>query len=181
MATIRLKDFKIGYSDQFFFDTNVWLILYGTFADYHKNEQRVYSDLLEQIITYDKPIFFTAMILSEFSNVILRRDFKQWTDTNNLVRKEFKRDFVGTAEYKNSVETITASINRILKLPNLILIADSFNAISKDNVLNNFKIVDLNDAYFAELAIRNNYKVVTNDRDFQKLGSKIDVLTALAV
>lgn len=50
MATINIKDFKIGFSDQFFFDTNVWLLLFGSVADFEKKDQMVYSQLLEDLI-----------------------------------------------------------------------------------------------------------------------------------
>lgn len=177
MATTKLSDYKIGFTDQFFFDTNVWLLLFGTVADYQKKDQLQYSKLLEQLLTQDKPIFLTSMVLSEFSNVILRRDFNQWIDNNKLVGQNFKKHFVGTSTYKTSVETITIAINKILKLPNITLVGDNFNAVNKNSILENFKIVDFNDAYIAELCGINNYKIVTNDGDFQLLAAKVDIIT----
>jgi predicted nucleic acid-binding protein len=177
MATIKLKEFEIGFTDQFFFDTNVWLLLYGTVAGFQANDQTQYANLLEKLITRDSPIYITSMVISEFANVLLRRDFNQWISNNNFIDKDFKKDYVGTTEYKNSVATITVSINKIFKLPNLIVIADNFNAIDKNAILNNFKIVDFNDSYYAQLAILSKYKIVTNDKDFQKLDSNIDIIT----
>lgn len=177
MATIRLSNYRIGFTDQFFFDTNVWLLLFGAVADYQEKDQRLYSKLLEQLITQDKAIFLTSMVLSEFSNVILRRDFNQWIDNNKLIGKNFKKDFVGTGTYKTSVESITIAINKILKLPNIALVGDNFNAVNKNSILENFKIVDFNDAYIAELCYINNYKIVTNDGDFQLLATKVDIIT----
>ena len=55
--------------------------------------------------------------------------------------------------------------------------SNSFHNLKTDNILENFKVVDFNDSYIYELAIANNYKVVTNDTDFQKLNSKIDIIT----
>ena len=177
MATIKLRDFEVGYTDQFFFDTNIWLLLYGTVAGFQANDQSQYAKLLEKLITRDSPIYITSMVISEFANVLLRRYFNQWITNNKFVDKDFKRDFVGIKEYENSVETITISINKIFKLPNLVIVGDNFNAIDKAAILNNFKIVDFNDAYNAQLANLNNYKVVTNDKDFQKIDSNIDVIT----
>ncbi|MBY0486131.1 MAG: PIN domain-containing protein [Flavobacteriaceae bacterium] len=177
MATTKLNDYKIGFTDQFFFDTNVWLLLFGTVADYQKKDQEQYSKFLEQLLTQDKPIFLTSMVLSEFSNVILRRDFNQWIDNNNLNSQNFKKDFVGTANYKNSVESITIAINKILKLPIVTGVGDNFNSVNKDSILDDFKIVDFNDAYIAELCLKSNYKVVTNDKDFQLLSAKIEIIT----
>ena len=107
----------------------------------------------------------------------MRRDFNQWVSTNKLINQDFKRNFVGTSIYKDSVTSITYSINKILKLPNLFRVSDSFHNVKTDNILENFKVVDFNDSYINELAIENSYKVVTNDMDFQKLDSKIDIIT----
>lgn len=177
MATINAKELKIGFSDQFFFDTNIWLLLFGTVADFESKDQRTYSKLLEELISKDKPIFVSSIIISEFANVLLRRDFNQWVSTNKLVHQDFKKHFVGTSTYKDSVISITYSINKILKLPNIIKVSDSFHSLKTDNILESFKVVDFNDSYINELAIENKYKVVTNDKDFQKLDSKIDIIT----
>ncbi len=177
MATIKLKEFEVGYTDQFFFDTNIWLLLYGTVAGFQANDQSQYAKLLEKLITRDSPIYITSMVISEFANVLLRRDYTQWLTNNKFVNKDFKKDFVGSSEYENSVETVTISINKIFKLPNLVIVGDNFNAIDKIAILKNFKIVDFNDAYYAQLAIMNKYKVVTNDKDFQKLNLNIDIIT----
>jgi predicted nucleic acid-binding protein len=180
MGTIKLKQYEIGYKDQFFFDTNIWLLLYGTVADFQADDQSQYAKFLEKLLTRDLPIYITSMVVSEFANVLLRRDYNQWISTNNLVGMHFKKDFVGTKEYENSVETITISINKIFKLPNISIVGDNFNAIDKSSVLEDFKIVDFNDSYFVQLAILNNYKIVTNDKDFQKMEDNIDVITTQA-
>lgn len=180
MATIKLNNYQIGFTDQFFFDTNIWLLLYGTVADFQKKDQNQYTSFFETLIQKESPIFLTSMVISEFSNVLLRRDFNQWVSTNKLVNQDFKKNFVGTKDYKDSVETISISIRKILKLPNIILVGDDFNAIDKEEVLNNFKLVDFNDAYYAQLAILKKYKIVTNDTDFQRLSSKIDIITTQA-
>lgn len=178
MATIKVQDLKIGYTDQFFFDTNIWLLLFGTIANFQINDQKIYSKLLEDLITKDKPIFISSTVISEYANVLLRRDYEQWVSTEKVINVKFKIDFVGTKRYEDSVNTITKSISKILKLPNIQPISDSFHCINIEKIFNNFKIVDLNDAYIFELANQNNYRIVTNDKDFQKLDSKIDIITS---
>lgn len=178
MATINIKDCKIGFTDQFFFDTNIWLLLYATLADYQAKEQRLYTKFFENLLQQESPIFLTAMVISEFSNVILRRDYNQWVSTNRFVNQDFKRNFVGTKTYEESVNVITVAVNKILKLPNVVLVGDNFNAIDKEAVLNNFKFIDFNDSYYSQLAIMNKYKIVTHDKDFQALNTKIDIITA---
>lgn len=181
MATTKIQDFATKFGDQFFFDTNIWLLLYGPIANYQRQDQREYSNLLATIIQRDYPIYITSMIISEFANVILRRDFKQWADNqNNNPNPEFKRDFVGTAEYVNSVSDIKQLIQDILSLPIVTKIPDDFNSLDVDSILEKFDLVDFNDAYISVLAQSKNYKVVTNDRDFQKLEDSIEIITTKA-
>lgn len=178
MATIKVENLKIGYTDQFFFDTNIWLLLFGTIADFQNKDQKIYSKLLEELITKDKPIFISSTVISEYANVLLRRDYDQWVSIEKKVNTKFKIDFVGTKRYEDSVSVISKSINKILKLPNIQQIPDSFHCINIENIFANFKIVDFNDAYIFELAKVNNYRIVTNDKDFQKLESKTDIITS---
>jgi predicted nucleic acid-binding protein len=177
MATINLNGYQIKMSDQFFFDTNVWLLLFGTVANYQRADQASYSNLLQDLIRREKPIYITSMILSEFANVLLRHDFKQWITTNGLINQDFKKHFIGTNDYQNSVITIKQLILNILSIPNIIKVSDSFHNIDTATVLNNFGMVDFNDSYITQLSNQNNYKVVTNDKDFQKLENVIDILT----
>ena len=176
MATINIENYKISYTDQFFFDTNVWLLLFGNLANYKPKDQQEYSKLFKESLQRDIPIFISSMILSEFANVLLRIDFKQWK-TKFSESKDFKKDFGTTLEYKNSIRNIKGLLKSILELPNIHLISDTFNGINKEDILTNFELVDFNDAYITELANSNNYKLVTNDKDFQKLDSKIDIIT----
>ena len=177
MATINIETYKIGYTDQFFFDTNVWLLLFGNLADFRPRDQKEYSKLFKESLQREIPIYISSMVLSEFANVLLRLEFKQWKTKNKFTEsKNFKKDFGITQEYKNSVQSIKSSLKTILELPNIHLISDFFNGINTEDILNNFDVIDFNDAYITEL-VRNKYKVVTNDKDFQKLDSKIDIIT----
>lgn len=177
MATINIETYKVGYTDQLFFDTNVWLLLFGNLANYKPKDQREYSKLFKESLQRGIPIYISSMILSEFANVLLRLDFKQWKTKNNFTdSKDFKRDFGITPEYKNSVQNTKALLKSILELPNIHLISDFFNGINLGNILKEFDIVDFNDSYIAEL-ISKKYKLVTNDKDFQKLNHKIDIIT----
>ncbi|MEZ0005246.1 putative nucleic acid-binding protein [Flavobacterium sp. 28YEA47A] len=176
MAAININDVKIGFSDQFFFDTNIWLLLFGTVASMNKKEQKEYSVFFNEVLQKDKPIYITSMIISEFANVLLKRDYKQWIATNKFVGKNYKLDFVGTRDYVDSVDTISILIKKILKLA--IVVGDNFNALDSSSIFNNFKAVDFNDSYILELARVNNYKLITNDTDYLKLATNVDIISA---
>lgn len=177
MATINPKYYEIKFEDKFFFDTNIWLMLYSNIANFQENDLKLYSTFLESLITRDKPIFITSMVISEFANAILKFDFNQSKIQLNFTNKNFKKDYVGSENYKNSVSKIASYINSILKLPNLLILGDEFNAINKDEILQKFNHVDFNDAYYTVLAKKNNYIIVTNDRDFQFFSDQIEIIT----
>lgn len=176
MAATNINSYKIKLSDQFFFDTNIWLLLFGTVANYQKNDQTAYAGFLQELINRNSALYINSMIISEFANVLLRHDFKQWSQNCNISNPEFKRHFSTTNDYKNSVLTVKHLISNILSIPILIKVSDSFHNNDMVSVLRDFETVDFNDAYIANLAKSNSYKIVTNDRDFQKLGN-IEILT----
>jgi len=177
MVATNVTEYKIGFTDQFFFDTNIWILLFGTIANYEKKDQQAYSKFLEELLSRNGGIYITSMVISEFSNVLLRKSFKQWSGLAQNIGKDFKKDYVGTSDYKSSVGTILILIKKILALPIVVKVLDNLNAIDVTNIEQNFLIADFNDSYFAEIARLNNYKIVTNDRDFQQLKGNLQIIT----
>ena len=178
MAKIKLEDCKIGMTDQFFFDTNVWILLFSPIANYQLNDQKRYSAFFKELLRKDSPIFITSMIISEFANVQLRLDFNQWKSKSGITHPDYKKDFIGTNEYKKSVASVVLQIKKILRLPIVFKVSDNFNGIDFDNIITNFEYVDFNDSYIAELAQRNNYKIVTNDADMLKIFNGPNIITS---
>lgn len=177
MAKINIDNYKIKFSDKFFFDTNIWLLLFGTVASFQKFEQRKYSNFFGNLVSNENSIYITSLVLSEFSNVLLRRDFKQWQENTNSYTKSFKIDFVGTEEYKKSVYSIKILLDKILNVPNLIKIGDSLQTMDMEIVLENFEKIDFNDCYYGELCKLYDYKMVSHDKDLDVLSTKIDLIT----
>jgi len=177
MESIKPKDHKVTFADKFFFDTNIWLLLYGTIADFQKSDQKAYSSLFSEILIKKSALYTSSLILSEFANVLLRKDFKQWVDKGKLINQDFKRDFVGTSQYKKSVSVVTNLINKILALPSLVPISDDFSSIDKKSILKRFETVDFNDSYISELVERSKTILVTNDKDFLKITIASKIIT----
>ena len=119
-------------SDIFFFDNNVWMYLFCPLGNYNRSKQRCYSSFLQSITTSRSTIFISSMILSEFSNINLRMDFNLWKDEAGMHSADFKRDYVGTTRYQETVEEIKSSINNIMKLCDKT--SDNFNSIDLKNV-----------------------------------------------
>jgi|SRR5690554_612695 len=179
MGLINSRDYTVKSIDSFFLDTNVWLLLFGDIADFQKKEQSQYSKVLESILSRECMIFFTSNVLSEFSNVLLRRSFNDWQSETENIGKKFKDDFVGSEPYLERVELISDLINKIIKLPCVQRMPDDFNAVQLDRILERFKIIDFNDAYIAEICQSKSLKLVTNDRDFFYLKDELDIISAL--
>ena len=87
---------------------------------------------------------------------------------------------MGTEAYKNSVESIKIQLNKILALPNLVRVGDSFHILNFERIFSNFDFIDFNDSYYAEVCMQNNYKLVTNDRDLFRLEQNLDIISALS-
>lgn len=179
MGLINSKDYTPKAIDSFFFDTNVWLLVFGDVANFQKTEQSKYSKVLHAILDRDSIIFLTSNVISEFSNVLLRKGFILWRSKAENVGKEFKRDFVGNKHYLEQIEIISNLITKIIELPCVQRIPDNFNAVQLDRILERFKSIDFNDAYIAELCQSKSLKLVTNDRDFFNLKDDIDIISAL--
>lgn len=180
MAKINISNHKVNYTDEYFFDTNVWLLLFGTVADFQLKYQKSYSEFLSDLIQKDKPIYITTLIISEISNVLLRIDFNEWKDKNRFFNKEFKKDFVGTEDYRNSVSTISLIINKILSIPNVIRIPDDFHLLDLKSTLEDMKKIDFNDSVYTAICSARGFKIISNDSDFFEVSHKIDIISALA-
>lgn len=179
MGLINCKDYAPKAVDSFFFDTNVWLLLFGDIASFEKTEQAKYSKTLESILDRDSIIFLTSNVISEFSNVLLRKEYNSWRSIAENVGKDFKRDFVGSHVYLQQVEVISSLVTTIIKLPCVQRIPDDFNAVELNRILHRFKSIDFNDAYIAEICQSKSLILVTNDRDFFILKDEIDIISAL--
>ncbi len=169
MEKIKPSELKLNFSSELFFDTNVWLFLFGQLAGHKKDRQKEYSILFENALQKNCSIHITSMIISEFANVILRDEFRKWSRNNKQVNPKYKDDFVGTETYKEKVKTVTAQLNKILSLPNIIKQPDSFNSISLDKIFTNFGLADFNDAYINEVVNSKSLILVTDDGDFEDI------------
>ena len=87
-----------------------------------------------------------------------------WQHREKKYSAKFKKDFVGTPQYKASVKLIISEINNILSLCDKG--TDNFNAIDISSVLGRFEDIDFNDSYYIELSSFSKYKIVTDDQDF---------------
>jgi len=180
MGLINIKDFAPSAVDSFFFDTNVWLLLFGDVANFQKAEQSKYSKALQSLLDRDAIIFITSNVISEFSNVLLKKEYNVWRNKVENTGKDYKRDFVVNEIYLQQIEVISNLITTIVKLPCVQKMPDNFNSVNLNRILERFKSIDFNDAYIAEICQSKSLKLITNDRDFFSLKDELDIVSALA-
>jgi hypothetical protein len=161
---VDITNYSPKSSDVFFFDNTVWMYLFCPLGSYNQKKQKHYSSFLKNVGSSKCTIYISSLILSEFANRYLRLDFELWKNETKNYSANFKRNFIGTQRYKDTIEEVTASINNIMSLCEKT--PDNFNAVDFINVLEHFVHVDFNDSYYLELARISKLKIVTDDSDF---------------
>lgn len=178
MNTIRIRDYTVGPTEGFIFDTNVWIFLFGPIASKDRQKQQTYSSLLSQILSRKAGLYVTSLVIAEYINSVLRICFKSWIheDYTNRKNADFKVDYRPTDHYLNSLEEVKDQVKEILKcaLPR----TDDFHRIDISNLLSNLDSnCDYNDAYLVKCCEEGNFKLVSDDKDMQNINSRITLLT----
>ncbi|MBN2745690.1 MAG: hypothetical protein JXR34_03105 [Bacteroidales bacterium] len=159
-------------SDVFFFDNNVWMFLFCPIANAKKEQQKKYSDFFKLVNMVSACIWINSLVLSEFCNAWLRIEYKNWLKNPKNVNKDYKKDFVKSDAYIETIKEIKFALNQIRNQTEKT--TDEFNSINFDNVLSELENCDFNDSYYLELARQKKWIIVTDDSDFFK-NNKLDV------
>lgn len=173
---INIKSCSPKSTDVFFFDNNIWMILFCPLGNYNHSRQRIYSAFLQSVQSARATIFINSMVISEFANSYLRLDFSQWKNTSRNYNADYKKNYVGSQQYATTVEEIKIHIKTIMKFCEKS--SDNFNAINLNDVFTHLQSIDFNDSYYIELASLDNWKIVTDDKDFTNYSNhSLDVIT----
>jgi predicted nucleic acid-binding protein len=173
---INIKSYSPKSSDVFFFDNNIWMHLFCPLGNYNQSRQKMYSAFLQSVQSSRATIFINSMVISEFANSYLRMDFAQWKNTSKNYAADYKKNYVGSPQYVTTVEEIKIQIKTIMKFCEKS--SDNFNAININDVFTHLQSIDFNDSYYIELAKLDNWKIVTDDKDFTNYTNhNLDVIT----
>lgn len=164
VEVINVKDYEPKSSDVFFFDNNIWMLLFCPLGNFRQSSQKAYSAFLRSIQSSRSTVFISSLVLSEFANASLRIDFGQWKERSGNIEANYKIDYVGSDSYKDTTEAVISSIKNILKIAEKS--PDDFNSLNLDKILDGFELRDFNDNYYLALAVSKNWKVVTDDSDY---------------
>ncbi len=171
-----IKTYQPKSSDIFFFDNNVWMFLFCPLGNYKPQKQELYSTFLKNIQTVNATIFVNSLILSEFANAYFRLDYKLWKDQEKKYNADYKNDYIPTERYKRAAENVKVSLSDIVSCCEKS--TDNFTAIDLSRIYNSLPQIDFNDSYYIELANIGQWKIVTDDSDFQKFSHTIPIITA---
>ena len=162
--------YKINNNEKVFIDTNILIYLFSPdFVSSNERNIEQYSKILEILLEKNAQIYISSVVVSEFINRILRIDYEKKKDTY----PDFKRDYRGSNEYKETLKLILKELKKILKIS--IKIDDSF---SEFDIIEWYKKdtnqdLDFNDLNIAFLVEKNNLKLLSNDSDFENFGINI--------
>lgn len=174
----KIKDYEVKTGGSYFFDNNVWMLLFANIAGAHLDKQRKYSNLLNDIRNRNCTIFISSLILSEYINRSLRLHFDQWIVAEGRIKSftDFKKDYRCTKDYYSSLKTTISEVDDILQISERR--PDDFNSIRIGDILNNMTTEsDFNDSYYVELCHRNNLILVTDDKDLINTQKNINIVT----
>jgi predicted nucleic acid-binding protein len=165
--SVESYDFPGGKG--YFFDTNIWLYIYGPIG-WPDERSDIYSSALKRIRDSKGTIYINCMIISEFINTFSRIEFRQQSEFSRY--KEFR----SSLKYRAIAQDIAYNVKKILK--STLACDPELQAMNFPEVMDLFEQgkYDFNDLLFAQICRAKNLVFVTHDKDFSELG--VDVLTA---
>ena len=153
----------------YFFDTNIWLYIYGPIG-WPDQLSDAYSRALKEIRNSEGTIYINCMIISEFINAFSRIEFKQQTEFTRF------KDFRNSLAFRVIAQEIAYNIRKILK--STFACDPDLQAVDLPEIMDLFEQgkYDFNDLLFAQICRAKNMVFVTHDKDFSELG--VEILTA---
>ncbi len=179
MARIEhIKDYRVKSGDSFFFDNNVWMLLFSSAVSNSRlRDQQIYGSLFRDIQSAGATIFTNALVASEYVNTNLRLGFSRWQrEPGNSAFNSFKLHYRPTEAFRNWRDVVYAELGDILRVS--FRKPDDFNAIEPTQLLDaTGETMDFNDAYFVAYCKLNNLILVTDDRDMFDTPLDLTILT----
>jgi len=165
---------------KYFFDANLWLKILKPSFNISKRDQK-YLQFFETFKNHPQhpKIAVTALVLSEVINRYLREvSFKKFCNKNNnpnpdpsYYKEKYRPDPQFQTDYISLCEDIKAYEDYYE------LIADGLTTdVKQKDILTSPPInLDFNDLYYYKLAMKNDFTIVTDDKDF--FVEDVEVLT----
>ncbi|MDQ1276861.1 MAG: hypothetical protein QG610_2439 [Euryarchaeota archaeon] len=164
-----IETYDFPSEKNYFFDTNIWLYIYGPIG-WPDQKSDIYSKALREIRNSNGTIYINCMVISEFINAFSRIEFKQQTTHSRF------KDFRNSISFRPVAEDITSNVKKILR--NTLACDPDLKVIDLPEIMSFFEQgkYDFNDLVFAEICRSRGMIFVTHDKDFSELG--VEILTA---
>lgn len=177
MAIYKISKYTVSPSEEFFFDTCVWMYIFAPLAGAKKDKQDIYSKLYGEVLSRGAIIWINSQVVAEYINRYLRIEFDQWKKRTGNYWADFKIDFRPTSDYQTALQSVKSQITAILQKS--VRIPDDFHSIDISEIINTMGAsCDYGDAIIINLCDRKKYKLVTDDSDMTKSDYSFHVITA---
>lgn len=177
MAVCKISGYTVGPTEEFFFDTNVWMFLFAPLAGSKANKQKAYSVFLGEIITRGATIWINSQVIAEYVNRCLRIEFEEWKKRTSKYGADYKKDFRPTSDYQSTLLDIKAQVSAILQKSTKQ--SDDFHIADVNALISSMgSSLDYGDAVIIDLCKRKKLKLVTDDSDMTNSSLPFTVITA---
>lgn len=163
MPNLSASSYTPKASDIFLFDTNILIYLFYPVMNPAPTE--TYWTLYKKALKSKSTLVLPAIQLSEFVNRCIRFQFSLYKNEQDNSDFDFKKDYRGTEDYRDSMNSILDIIKNDI-LPNFTPIDDNFHSMEFDKILKYGFSYDFNDALLVQIANHNHAFIVTHDYDF---------------
>lgn len=175
-----IDSYKPKAGDKFFVDTNIWIYILNIhyILESDKNEKRVekYSNFLEKLVNSEVEIVLLSFSISELYNLYIKNTGKVFCSLKKIPnnKKNFKSIYRSDNQFIKDNNFIIDNIKNNI-LPLVKRINDEFDVLDIKKILIKKPDYDFNDNYYMQLCEKNNYKILTNDKDFSNSYRNVNV------
>lgn len=175
LAVHNAAHYQIKPTDVLFFDANIWIYIYAPLQSPPKRAD-CYSELYTNAISEKIKIATSWIILSEFTNRIMRLEYEKFLKIQaHNGRKYLFKDY--RQKEGSQVAFHTSALARKI-IQRTFMIGHTCERSFCEDVLNAFGgNVDFNDAVIAHDVALQGMKIVTDDIDFNQIPD-IEIITA---
>lgn len=173
-----LRTERVTDNTKYFFDANIWLCVLSTQFTLRGNTND-YLNFFEAVAKHTKntKVLMTSFLLSETVNRYLREiSMKKFArtkgDAEPLHSSYFKQKYRADAQFAIDYQSVCDDIKAYHSA--LEFISDDFGTFRVKDILKSpDSNLDFNDSLAVKLALKHNYVIVTDDKDFWVEGVKV--------
>jgi predicted nucleic acid-binding protein len=169
------KEQFIPTKDQnFFFDTNIWLYMFGPRLNPDNRNTKVYSKRYKDILEAEASIVIDYLVVAEFANRYLR-DYQRFLKETEEITDNWKQ-FRKTTEYQSGVQSLSDELYHILQATKRLPL--EYNLADLSSWVDAFaaREIDFNDVVYWKTCVQHKLILVTHDADCDF--ADIDIVTA---